>query len=206
MHDLGVFNFLLTTILTGIVLFIGYYLNQQSKVTRQILEKITSNFDSPAENFTADLADYGLKNGDPLPALIVSDSISRKTVNLDIIDVTTKKETLLLITGAGCGSCEETLVSLSNYNLQRLDQNLVVFTFIPPAGIEEFVIKRHIGLAQNVTTNNFIISEEILVTLDVRTFPTLMRVSMNGNVLGTYRGNKDQVKNFLKFTAEPNVS
>lgn len=207
MHNIGLFTFILTTILCILVLLLGYYLHQQSKLSQKILEKISANPSSQtADNFIVDLVDYGLKNGDLIPTITVTDPMLRETISLNINDNENEKETLLLITGAGCGPCEETLHSLTNFNLQQLSQNLVVLTFIPPTGIEDAVIKKHLSLANSVTNSNYIIQEDILVALDIRTFPTLIRVAFNGKVLGTYRGHKDQVKHFLKFQSERYVS
>ncbi|MGX1829311.1 hypothetical protein ACWIE6_13715 [Paenibacillus taichungensis] len=188
-------------IVTMIVIF-GYYQLQIMKMNKKILEEMSElkvQVPSNPDNKLFPL-DYGLEMNDEFPSVIVTDLLhSEATYPYKLSDT---RENLILITGIGCQPCEEALIRLSHYDCSQIEQNIVLLSFDPPQIVPENIREKHLMLVEKISGFQLIVGEKVLDDLKVNTFPTLIRVTPNGQVMGTYSGHYQSIVNHLQFRSD----
>jgi hypothetical protein len=183
----------------------GYYLLQVMKLNKTIIEKI-SNLEtelSSTKDNNRFPVDYGLLEGEKFPDIMVTDVLLGKKSPFKLNE---NKENLILVTGIGCQPCEEVLIRLSHFNFDQIVQNIVLLTFDPPHNVPSEVRQKHLMLVQRVANYQPIIDENVLDTLKVNSFPSLIRVASNGEVIGTYSGHYKSLVNHLEFYSNEKIS
>ncbi|MFB5269179.1 hypothetical protein ACE41H_20655 [Paenibacillus enshidis] len=196
---------LLSLLLVTMIVIFGYYQLQIMKVNNKILERMNglkAQTPNDSDNNLFSL-DYGLQKNDEFPSVIVTDILAGTTYPYKLSDT---RESLILITGIGCQPCEEALIRLSHYDSSQIEQNIVLLSFDPPQIVPESVREKHLMLVQKISGFQLVVGEKVLDDLKVNTFPTLIRVTPEGQVMGTYSGHYQSIVNHLQFRSKSLIS
>lgn len=137
-------------------------------------------------------AHYGLRKDAIFPELQVLKMDTQQPMTLELSDST---ETVVLITLLGCQSCEQTLKQMKMYNFNAFDFDMIVLTFLyPGVYYADDKIARHDAFLKELTVRKkFIVLEEVINQLEIISFPTLIRITPDGKVIGTYLADAHQI-------------
>lgn len=136
-------------------------------------------------------AHYGLRENSVFPDIHVLDMDTQQPTAFEL----NSRESVVLITLLGCQSCEQTLKQMKIYNFNAFEFDMVVLTFLyPGVYYAEDKIARHNAFLKELTiSKKFIVLEETINQLEITSFPTLMRISPDGKVIGTYLADAHQI-------------
>lgn len=196
MENIIILNLIVSTIS---FVFILYFLNKLLKTVHLIYQSSQADNKSPIES----PVDYGYKKGSTLPSIKVFDPNIKKEINLKINN---SSETVILMTAVGCAPCENTITKLSDYSWDHANRELIVFSFIPPEGIKEEETSLHTDMVNKITKKHYLINEEVIYTLDIKIFPTILWLASDNKVIGTYSGHIDTLKNLFNIRINKKVS
>lgn len=188
------------TILIAIVLlilavgFCLYLITQVLNATKKIREdianiKVTAN---ESDHSKYELTYSSLKKGSMFPEIEVLDPATNKTSQLI---PHAQKDTLILLTGVGCKSCEQTLSAIieEKLNFEELQEHVIILSFHPPQlEHDPTYIQNHLALVNKANSKEqYVINEEALQKLRVNDFPILLRLAPNGTLISAFAGNME---------------
>lgn len=142
----------------------------------------------------------GISKGDKIPDITIINSDNNKQF---LKSNPVFHNTILILTGVGCGECLKLLREISIYDFDNIDQNIVILTFIPPMEMPEEIIESHFNVLNKLSNfKGYVISEEALNQLKFSQFPLIIPVDRDGNSRGTFHGDDKVFASIANFKNE----
>lgn len=136
-------------------------------------------------------------DGQQFPLLYVKDENNNQVA----LNINEKRETILLLTSAGCHHCDKLLQYISKYNLRQLTTDIILISYFYP-DLPKDMVNNHIILTNkvNIEKHYFMYGDDNLQKLSVDSFPTIIKSGTNRKIIGIYKAETNSIDRHFNFS------